>query len=80
MFKHGRTEIFRAFSRESKPSMLDPLDSVSPISFLGVGAKNSLFLPLYSKPTAYASSAKPSHLITSERARPWPAEASTVTS
>jgi Choline/Carnitine o-acyltransferase len=32
MFKHGRTETLRAYSRESRHwvlSMLDPLDSVS---------------------------------------------------
>ena len=35
MFKHGRTETLRSFSRESRHwvlSMLDPLDSVSSTS------------------------------------------------
>lgn len=37
MFKHGRTETLRAFSRESRRwvlSMLDPLDSVSFANYL----------------------------------------------
>lgn len=37
MFKHGRTETLRSFSRESRHwvlSMLDPLDSVSSASYL----------------------------------------------
>jgi hypothetical protein len=55
MFKHGRTETLRAFSRESRHwvlSMLDPLDSVSSASYLIIfcklALKISLFLSLYS--------------------------------
>ena len=67
MFKHGRTETLRTFSRESRRwvlSMLDPLDSVSSLVAISkLALKKS---PSSSKPTASASSNKPSHLIASE--------------
>ena len=72
MFKRGRTETLRVFSRESRHwvlSMLDPLDSVS--HFLQVGAKKikSFSFPP-SKLTASVSSNRLSHLTASEPVKP----------
>ena len=82
MFKHGRTETLRTFSRESKHwilSMLNQLDSVSAAKLSHHFLKLALMNLSHRTANPPLPSPKPIHLTASECAKSWPADALTVT-